>query len=110
MLGQRLRRWPNIEPTLGERLVIAGKCHNTHWGKSFYCTPPEVPLRHSVSTFYRPYWMTETFIIAPGDGGLQKQLFPSYGYHWLDMKPKHSERQTLVQRMFNAGPQTMSHH
>ena len=25
---------------------------------------PIVPLRHSVLTFYRPYWMTETFIIA----------------------------------------------
>ena len=24
MLGQRLRRWPNIEKTLGQRLVFAG--------------------------------------------------------------------------------------
>ena len=26
MLGQRRRRWPNIETTLGECLVFAGKC------------------------------------------------------------------------------------
>ena len=25
MLGHRLRRWPNIEPTICERLVFAGK-------------------------------------------------------------------------------------
>ena len=25
MLGQRRRRWPNINPTLGEYLVFAGK-------------------------------------------------------------------------------------
>ena len=25
MLGQRLRRWSNIVPTLGERLVFAGR-------------------------------------------------------------------------------------
>ena len=24
MLGQRPRRWPNIDPTLGKRLVFAG--------------------------------------------------------------------------------------
>ena len=24
MLGQRLRRWPNIKPTLGERLMFPG--------------------------------------------------------------------------------------
>ena len=24
MLGQRIRRWPNIEPTFGERLLFAG--------------------------------------------------------------------------------------
>ena len=25
MLAQRLRRWPNIKPALGERLVFAGE-------------------------------------------------------------------------------------
>ena len=26
MLAQRLRRWPNINPALAQRLVFAGKC------------------------------------------------------------------------------------
>ena len=30
MLGQRLRRWPNILPTLGERLVLAGLVKKVH--------------------------------------------------------------------------------
>ena len=30
MLGQRQRRWPNIETTLGERLVFAGYDLLTH--------------------------------------------------------------------------------
>ena len=33
MLGQRRRRWPNIKPALGERLVFAGTCtFPTNWG------------------------------------------------------------------------------
>ena len=31
-----------------------------------------LPLHHSVVTFYRPYWMTETFIIAQGQGQCSK--------------------------------------
>ena len=51
-------------------------------GKSFYCTPPEVHLRHSVSTFIA-HTERRKHLLSPR-GGLQKQLFPSYGYHWLD--------------------------
>ena len=29
MLGQRRRRWPNIKPTSGQRLVIAGEIRDT---------------------------------------------------------------------------------
>ena len=29
MLAHRLRRWPNIETTMGERLVLAGVQHAT---------------------------------------------------------------------------------
>ena len=28
MLGQRLRRWPNIAPTLGQHLVFTGNVHS----------------------------------------------------------------------------------
>ena len=32
MLGQRRRRWTNIEPTMGECLVFAGGCTGViHW-------------------------------------------------------------------------------
>ena len=47
-------------------------------GQNLYCRAKPrksiVPLRHSVLTCYRPYLMTETFIIARGGGGGRETL------------------------------------
>ena len=53
--------------------------------QNLYCRakPGEsiVPLRHSVLSCYRPYLMTETFIIARGGGA--KKLFPEVEMQYL---------------------------
>ena len=37
--------------------------------KEFLLSLAIVTLHHSIITIYRPYWMTETFIIIQGGGG-----------------------------------------
>ena len=46
MLGHRLRRWPNIKPTLGERLVPAGLL--------VFADPDEQPIKKMTATRWPP--------------------------------------------------------
>ena len=43
MLAQRLRRWPDIETALGDRLVFAGTAHY-YAGDAFYDPVVRKPL------------------------------------------------------------------
>ena len=89
MLGQRLRRCSNIEPTLGQFLVFAGTpirvaMGSCRWGEEagvhgsginscrdhMSGVPPLTHRRLGTKGRYLPvYWVTHTFISFPGDTG-----------------------------------------
>ena len=49
MLGQRLRRWPNIESALVLRLVVAG----LQWARLFIDNPQTCLRGYKVTWFHR---------------------------------------------------------
>ena len=51
ILGHRLRRWPNISQTLGQRLVFAGVTHEADNAQSASCLSK--PQTHTLNSVLR---------------------------------------------------------
>ena len=64
MLGQRLRRWPSIEATLGERLVFSGSCESSQCSLTLLHTVQysTIPGRHWGIRRMVGYWQN----VSPG--------------------------------------------